>query len=100
MIDDLSLEELKQLREVIQALLDFSSAAIIKGNFVKAFYDNTINGRLYGNFTLFGAKSFRLTSNSPNLLNLPATGSIYAKPVKKCLEAKQGYIWYMVDLNA
>ena len=42
----------------------------------------------------------RLTSNAPNLLNLPATGSIYAKPVKRCFETSDGYIFYMVDLSA
>lgn len=42
----------------------------------------------------------RLTSNSPNMLNFPSTGSAYAKPIKQCFEAKPGYIWYVVDLNA
>ena len=35
-----------------------------------------------------------------NLLNLPSTGSIYAKPVKKCLVSKPGWIIYQVDLAA
>lgn len=56
-LEDLSLEELQQLKEVIEALLDFSSASIIRNNFIEAFYANTIDGRLHGNFTLFGAKS-------------------------------------------
>ena len=31
---------------------------------------------------------------------MPSTGSIYAKPVKRCLAAKPGWIIYQVDLAA
>lgn len=96
----LTLQELKDLKEIIECLLDCSNASIIKSNFVKGFYNNTINNRLYGSFNLFGAKSFRPTSDSPNLLNIPSSGSIYASAVKDCFTAEKDHIFYIVDLSA
>ena len=99
-IEKLSLDELKSLKEVIDSFLDYSNSSIIKNNFIEAFYKNTINGVLYSNFKLFGTRTFRLTSSNPNTLNLPATGSIYAKAVKRCFTAEDGWIFYIVDLAA
>jgi hypothetical protein len=94
-------DDRKELHEILQMLIDHSYGGIIRNNFLKAFDTFTIDGVMHGNVRLFGAKSFRPTSNSPNLLNAPSTKSIYAKPLKKCfVPPSDDYLVYAIDLNA
>jgi hypothetical protein len=51
---------------------------------------------LYGNFNLGGTVSGRLSSNNPNLQQIPS-GSTYAKLIKQCFVAPKGMLFVGAD---
>jgi DNA polymerase I-like protein with 3'-5' exonuclease and polymerase domains len=50
---------------LVKALIEFSFGNKIKTSFIPAFYRYTLEGRLYSNLKLLGAKSGRYTSSDP-----------------------------------
>lgn len=90
--------------DFLQALLDYSSVNKILSAFIPAFEDAmpAPNGWHYlvGSFRLGGTVSGRLSSSNPNLQNLPATGSKYAKLIKSCFEAAAGEVLVGLDFDS
>lgn len=86
--------------EVLNALIELGKVTKILSAFIPAFKDAWLKADgchyLHGNFNLGGTVSGRLSSNNPNLQNLPA-GSTYGKLIKDCFSAPKGWIMFGAD---
>lgn len=91
----------KDVLDLLQALIDYSAVEKILSAFIPTFKKATpaSDGRryIYGNFNLGGTVSGRLSSSKPNLQQIPATGSKYAKLIKSCFQAPKGWLWVGLD---
>lgn len=90
-----------EILALLEALIDFKAVDKILVAFIPAF-EAAPQGPdgwhyLFGNFNLGGTVSGRLSSNGPNLQNLPATGSKYAKVIKKMFKAPPGWLFVGLD---
>ncbi len=97
--------ENQEVKDLLQAFIDFSAVDKILTAFIPAFKNAVYSPKqdwyfLVGSFNLGGTVSGRLSSSSPNLQNLPATGSRYAKIIKSCFQAPKGWILCGLDFNA
>lgn len=107
-----TLEKLKnhtdneEIKTILQGLIDYKAAIKIVTAFIPAMekgYDRENNDKtlwLHGSFNLGGTVSGRLSSSEPNLQNLPATGSRYAKTIKHCFRAPKGWLFAGLDFSA
>jgi DNA polymerase-1 len=69
----------------------------INNTFIKAFMRE--KNWIHGNLKLGGTQSGRLSSNDPNLTNLPAHGPM-GKLVKSCIVAPEGWLFCGADFSA
>jgi DNA polymerase-1 len=93
-----------EIKSLLSAIIDFKAVNKILTAFIPAMLSapQAPDGwhYLYGNFNLGGTVSGRLSSSKPNLQNLPATKSKYAKIIKKCFQAPPGWHFAGLDFNS
>jgi DNA polymerase-1 len=88
-------------RGLFESLVGVAQISIILNNFIKNFKEARLGEDgmhyLFGNFNLGGTVSGRLSSSQPNMQNIPSTGSKYAKMIKECFVAPEGWIFCGAD---
>lgn len=94
-----------EIHKILQALIDFIAVDKILSAFIPSFKEAVYSEQdhwhyLIGSFNLGGTVSGRLSSSKPNLQQIPATGSKYAKLIKSCFQAPQGWLLCGLDFNA
>jgi len=83
--------------DLLRFVRELTDVCKINGTFIKAFMQE--KDFLHGNLKLGGTQSGRLSSNSPNLTNLPAHGGM-GKLVKSCIVAPDGWLFAGADFSA
>ena len=91
-------------KALLEALIGISQCSTILSTFIPAFkrsIDRDGSGIiwLHGSFNLNGTVSGRLSSSDPNLQNIPAK-SIFAKLIKECFMAPEGWCFAGADFNS
>jgi DNA polymerase-1 len=97
-VDDGSLKILQEQypdNEFVTTLLEYRELSKLRSSFYDALVEQNIDGFIYGSFSQTGTKTSRLSSNSPNLQNLPRS-----KEVRSIFIANEGYKLVVADLNA
>lgn len=93
--------EARELVSLLESLKLLNDTNKILNTFIPAFEGKSLKRDnwhwLHGSFNSTGTKSGRMSSSGPNLQQLPSTGTIYAKDIKKCFKAPTGWIWVGAD---
>lgn len=99
----------EETKDFLQILLEYKASAIILSTFLPAFlkaYQGPDGWHyLFGNFRLGGTLSGRLSSNNPNLQNIPSSAggplkSRLAKLIKECFQAPPGWLFIGLDFDS
>jgi DNA polymerase-1 len=94
-------EEAIQKAKILKDLIELNKVSKILDSFIPNFLYKTIPKEdkvyLHGNYNLGGTLSGRFSSSKPNMQQIPSTGSVYAKPIKKCFQAPSGYLLVSAD---
>lgn len=94
-------EQAVETARILKCLLEINKVSKIIDTFIPSFKNNYIlkdgNYFLHGNFNLGATVSGRMSSSNPNLQQIPSSGSIYAKPVKQCFTAPDGWLFVGAD---
>lgn len=98
-----------ETKAFLEILMEYKASAIILSTFLPAFlkaYKGPDGWHyLFGNFRLGGTLSGRLSSNNPNLQNIPSSAGAplkarLAKLIKECFEAPPGWIFCGLDFDS
>ncbi|UAT28898.1 DNA polymerase family A [Dinoroseobacter phage vB_DshP-R7L] len=99
----------EETKDFLKILLEYKASAIILSTFLPAFLKAHPGPDgwhyLFGNFRLGGTLSGRLSSNNPNLQNIPSSAggplkSRLAKLIKECFEAPPGWLFVGLDFDS
>lgn len=92
------------IKDLLQALIDYKDVIKILTAFIPAFKSAVPAGDgrhyLFGSQNSTGTVSGRYSSSSPNMAQMPSTGSKFAKIVKSCFAPPKGILFVGIDFSS
>lgn len=92
------------LKQILDGLTKLSESSTLLSTLIPAFKKFSLKKQgtrfVMGKFKFPGCVSGRPSSSNPNLLNLPSTGSAYAKPFKDCIRPPKGKLLLGADYSS
>ncbi len=96
--DHESLEALAGQHPVVDGLLDYRRFAKLKSQYADGLILHVArDGRIHTTYNVDGARSGRMSSENPNMQNIPSDAKPDGKLVKKCFIARPGYVLLASD---
>ncbi|TVR21437.1 MAG: DNA polymerase I, partial [Anaerolineaceae bacterium] len=98
--DASSLEMLRGEHPIIDAIVEYRELSKLKGTYVDALPQlvNPHTGRIHTSYNQTGTSTGRLSSNNPNLQNIPIRTAI-GREVRRAFVADEGHVLLAVDYS-
>ena len=99
-VDNDVLEEIGKTHEVARRILEYRSLTKLASTYVEALLKavDPRDGRIHTTYDSLGAATGRMSSNDPNLQNIPA-GTGYAEEIKSCFIPSEDHIFLVTDYS-
>lgn len=96
--DQSTLIKLVDQHPVIEHILSYRELMKLKRTYVDAFIEklDKTTFRIYSNFSQTGTATGRITSEEPNLQNLPLKGS-FSEEFRKAIKCEEGWVFVAAD---
>ena len=93
------LEEIAKTHDVARLILEYRGLMKLSGTYVDGLFKAVgPDGRIHTTYDSLGAATGRMSSNDPNLQNIP-TGVGYAREIKECFVPSAGNILLVADYS-
>lgn len=94
------LEEIAKKYDIARLILEYRSLAKLESTYITALLKSidNITGRIHTTYDTLGASTGRMSSNDPNLQNIP-TGDGYAREIKSSFIPTSGNILLVADYS-
>lgn len=93
------LEEIAKTHDVARLILEYRGLSKLSGTYVDGLMRAVwLDGRIHTTYDSLGAATGRMSSNDPNLQNIP-TGDGYAREIKECFVPSAGNTLLVADYS-